>query len=134
MYIDFGPALENYPGSALTKKTAFWTVPCHPVERVILGLKGKFGTWTFRGEACKSDEGQSCSLNNHNSNRRRVEFLTIFETSVMNNLNLLCFLFIFLLLSTWVPFLLSLCEVLLGILLSFQFWSPDTTGFTWKKP
>lgn len=108
LYTDFGPALESYPDTALTMRTAFWTFPCYPVEGVILGLKGKFSNWTFRGEACMSDEGQSCLFSNSNSNESRVEFLTIFETSGMNNFNLLCFLFTFLLLSTRVPFLLCI--------------------------
>lgn len=95
LYIDFGPALESYRGTALTMRIAFRFFPCHPDEGVILGLKGKFGTWTFRGEACKSDEGQSCLLNNSKSNKCRFEFVNIFETSGMNNLNLICFLFTF---------------------------------------
>lgn len=97
LYIEFGPALESYPSTALTMRTAFWSFPCHPDE---VGLKGRFGTWTFRGEACVSDEGQSCLLNN--GNKSRVEFLAIFETYGMNNLNLLCFLFTF---FTFVEFL-----------------------------
>lgn len=118
----------EFPGTILTMRTAFWTFPCHPVEAIILGLKGKFGTWTIRVEACMSDEGQNCLLNNSNSNKSKVGFLTIFEISGMGNLNLLCFLFTLLLSSTWVPFLLCLCEMLLGnsaflsVLVSRHYW------------
>lgn len=95
-------------------RAAFWTfpyLPPFPVE-VILALKGKFGTWTFREEACVSDEGQICLLDNSNSNKSKIEFLTIFETSGMNNLNLLCFLFTF------------FAFVYLSSFLAMPLWSP----------
>lgn len=108
-------------------RTAFWSFPFHPDEGVILGLKGKFGTWTFREEACMSDEGQSCLLKNSDSSESRVEFLTIFETGI-NNLNLLCFLFTFFTFVYLSSFLALPCEMLLGnsaflsVLVSRYYW------------
>lgn len=127
LYLDFGPPLESYPGTAWTMRTAFWSFPFHPDEGVILDLKWKFGTWTFREEACMSDEGQSCLLKNSNSNESRVEFLTIFETG-MNNLNLLCFLFTSFTFVYLSSFLAVPCEMLLGnsaflsVLVSRYYW------------